>query len=196
MNKNPLYSAVVAALVALQVMLMLVSWIISTAAPATGVNSLLSGEGIRWFVGRFTDNVCQPPLLWIVLLCMAAGALRECRLRECRLSSLRTRYALLMAALALLVFIVVVVLLTCVPHAILLSSSGSLWHSSFSRGIVPMVALAVIVAAIVFGVCSGIMRSLDDVCRALTRSVPVMCPLLLLYILAAQLYYSLIFVFG
>ena len=40
------------ALVVAQLLLMLLSWMISTAQPDSALHSLLSGEGIRWMVGH------------------------------------------------------------------------------------------------------------------------------------------------
>ena len=41
--------------------LILLSWILS-AAGVEGVRSLLSGEGVRWFVGDFARMVASPLL--------------------------------------------------------------------------------------------------------------------------------------
>ena len=40
-----------------QIILILVSWLITAAMPELFVRSLLSSEGIRWFFGQFTSNI-------------------------------------------------------------------------------------------------------------------------------------------
>ena len=45
------------ALVLAQLLLMLGSWLWSAALPLSGVRSMLSGEGIRWFLGHFADKM-------------------------------------------------------------------------------------------------------------------------------------------
>ena len=44
-----------------QSLLVIVSWLLS-AMRLEGVRSLLSSEGIRWFVGGFSDIVANPLL--------------------------------------------------------------------------------------------------------------------------------------
>ena len=56
--------------------LILMSWILS-ATGMEGVRSLLSSEGIRWFVGGFAEMVASPILAWIVLLLIAIGAFMQ-----------------------------------------------------------------------------------------------------------------------
>ena len=56
-------------LAALQILLILVSWIVSSATQQTYVHSLLSSEGIRWFMGRFSENLATPVLVWLLTVC-------------------------------------------------------------------------------------------------------------------------------
>jgi aminobenzoyl-glutamate transport protein len=72
MNKT--VSVIALLLIAAQVLLVLLSWLLS-AMMTEGVHSLLSGEGVRWFFGSFTHMVASPLLAWLLLLCMAGGCL-------------------------------------------------------------------------------------------------------------------------
>ena len=49
-------------LVIAEVLLVIVSWLLS-AAMMEGVRSLLSSEGVRWFFGSFTMIVASPLLM-------------------------------------------------------------------------------------------------------------------------------------
>ena len=80
-TKEALAASVVAMLVA-QVMLFLVSWLVTAASPETNMRSLLSNEGIRWFFGSFTDNVAVQPLVWIIVLAMAWGMVTESQITD------------------------------------------------------------------------------------------------------------------
>ena len=42
-------------LMALQLLLILLSWILDASSSSPTVNSLLSEEGIRWFIGQYTN---------------------------------------------------------------------------------------------------------------------------------------------
>ena len=110
---------------------MLVSWLFSAAYPTSGVRSLLSAEGLRWLMGHFSDLLATPLLVWIVLCSIAWGCLsRSCLLH--RPTNYRERRAQFMALLLLGIIVGVMVLLTAIPHAVLLSAVGGLWPSPFS----------------------------------------------------------------
>ena len=53
-----------------QLLLLLVSWLLSAVFPVSGIHSLLSGEGLRWFFGSFADMLATPVLVWILLRSM------------------------------------------------------------------------------------------------------------------------------
>ena len=93
------------------------------------------------------------------------------------------------------IYVGIVLLMTVVPHAVLLSADGSLWPSPFSSSLVPLVSFGIMAAALIYGTVSGSFLTLADVFQALVRGLQKSAPLLLLYILAAQLYFSLCFTF-
>jgi aminobenzoyl-glutamate transport protein len=87
-------------------------------------------------------------------------------------------------------------LLTAVPHAILLSVSGDLFPSGFSRSIVPVVTFTVSVMSVSFGAVSGNLKRVEDVVEAMTIGLGWGSPLIIIYIVLCQLLYSLGFVFS
>jgi aminobenzoyl-glutamate transport protein len=181
------------ALVLAQLLLMLVSWIYSAAIPASGVRSLLSSEGVRWFFSTFSSVLATPVLVWLLLLAAAFGCLSRSGLLTFWRSD-SSRRPLLASLSVLLLYVVIVLLMTVVPHAVLLSASGRLWPSPFSASLVPLVAFGLLLVAIVYGVLSGRFRSLSDVWESTVYGLRQSAPLLLFYILAAQLLSSLLFV--
>ena len=58
-----------------EIMLILLSWLLSAAMPNSGIRSLLSGEGLRWFMGHFGNILATPQLAWLLLAAIAVGAL-------------------------------------------------------------------------------------------------------------------------
>ncbi len=176
-----------------QLLLMLVSWLCSAAFPASDIHSLLSGEGIRWLLGSFTDVMASPLLVGILLLAMAWGMLRACGILTVG-RTYRERRALWLSAFYLAVYIGAVLLLTLTPHAVLLSASGRLWPSPFSSALAPIVAFGLTSAAWVYGIIAGRFQTLADAYGALLLGLRQCAPLALFYILIAQLYHSLLFV--
>ncbi|MBO7046178.1 MAG: AbgT family transporter [Prevotella sp.] len=181
--------------------LILLSWILS-AAGVEGVRSLLSGEGVRWFVGDFARMVASPLLAWLLLSMMAVGAFLRSGLTSLwhedrsRILSYRDRTAFRVSLVLLVAYVAAILLLTVVPHAVLLSASGSLFPSPFSRSIIPIVAFGLTLVSITFGMMSGRMQSLSDVLEVLSYGIRRYAPLLVLYVFSIMLYQSLRFVFS
>ena len=181
--------------------LILLSWILS-AAGVEGVRSLLSGEGVRWFVGDFARMVASPLLAWLLLSMMAVGAFLRSGLTSLwhedrsRILSYRDRTAFRVSLVLLVAYVAAILLLTVVPHAVLLSASGSLFPSPFSRSIIPIVAFGLTLVSITFGMMSGRMQSLSDVLEVLSYGIRRYAPLLVLYVFCIMLYQSLRFVFS
>ena len=156
-----LLAYLVLALALAEVVLVLASWLLS-ATMAGNVRSLLSSEGVRWFFGGFTAMLASPWLVWLVLLAMAGGCLWQSGIVSIRLplSSLhyRQRVALRTALILLLIYVAAVLALTLVPHAVLLSATGRLFPSPFSRAFVPIVSFGVLLVSVSTSV-SGVATS-------------------------------------
>lgn len=194
MKKKKVCAYVALALAVAQVVLVLTSWLVTAAMPEVFGHSLLSPEGIRWFFGRFQDNLASPLLVWLLLVSIACGALRRSGLSNFDSSEYRQRIAMRLVVAELLVFLLVILALTVVPHAILLNVMGGLVPSSFSSSFVPYVCFAVAFVSVSFGMTSGKLRGVESVFDALTEGIGRMAPLFLLYVLGTQLLYSLLYV--
>ena len=181
-------------LLAAQLLLMLVSWLLSAAIPTSGVRSLLSSEGLRWFLGHFSDVLGTPLLLCLLLLLMAYGCLKRCGILHFK-SSYRQNRALIITLSLLFVYVGVIVLLVMMPHAVLLSATGLLWPSPFSAAIVPMLAFGTTLLCAVYGYVAGTYCNMSDVYQSLISGIREGAPFLLFYVLLGQLYYSLQYIF-
>ena len=193
MNKRLIALACVAFGVA-ELLLVILSWLIS-ATRLDGVRSLISSEGIRWFVGEFTYTLASPLLVWLLLALVALGCLQRSGLMS-RGRGYRDRVALRVSLSFIIIYVVIICLLTLMPHAILLSVTGSLFPSAFSRALVPIICFGVGVLSISFGMVSGRLHTLTDILDALTFGLQQGAPLIILYIMFFQFYASLLFVFG
>lgn len=192
---SKLLSRLALALFLAELLLFLLSWLLS-AMMTEGVRSLLSSEGIRWFVGRFADVLQTPQLVWLLLLSMAGGSVAASGLLRHRPQTYRERVAIRLTLLFLIIYIGVLSLLVFMPHAVLLSADGELWPSAFSRGLVPAIAFGGVLLSLVYGTMAGAFRSLSDAFASLSQGVSWCAPMLVLYVLIVQFYASLCFVFG
>ena len=196
-------SRIAAVLFFAEMVLILVSWIVTAAKPEIGMRSLLSEEGVRWLFGHFTSNLLTPLLALLLFGAMTYGAVRCSgivaplrNLRSAYRSSYRQRFALQVVAVEVIVAVIIILLLTLVPHAPLLSVTGSLFPSSFSHSIVPLLCFCTTLFALTYGAFSGSFTSLTDMFRALYAGIVSAAPLFVVYVFAAELYFSLLFVFG
>ena len=165
MNKRLIALACVAFGVA-ELLLVILSWLLS-ATRLEGVRSLISSEGIRWFVGEFTYTLASPLLVGL----MSRGR------------GYRDRVALRVSLSFIIIYVVIICLLTLMPHAILLSVTGSLFPSAFSRALVPIICFGIGVLSISFGMVSGRLHTLTDILDALTFGLQQGAPLIILYVL-------------
>ena len=179
--------------------LVIVSWLLS-ALRLEGVRSMLSSEGIRWFVGGFSDIVASPLLAWLLLMLIACGSIQQSGVIPLLGSkgkiSFRDRLALRVASVFVLLYAIVICMLTIMPHAILLSVKGSLFPSAFSRSILPIICFGVTLFSIVFAMMSGHKKTGEDIIDILSYGIRQGASLVIIYIFAIQFYASLRFVVG
>lgn len=180
-----------------QLLLILGSWFVTAAWPDLPMRSLLSSEGIRWLFGTFAQNLLTPLLAWLLLGSVAYGAVVSCGLTELRRPfTFRQRSALRFVAVEALLFLVVLLLLTLIPQAPLLSATGQLFPSAFSDGLVPFLCFAVTVLALTYGLTTARLSTLGDVLHALTVGFSKCASLWLLYILGVEFYASFRYFWG
>lgn len=181
-----------------QCVLVIVSWLLQ-AMRLEGVRSMLSSEGIRWFIGGFSDIVASRLLVWLILLLIALGSLQQSGVVTFFSTkgerSFRDRLALRVAFGFLAIYAIVICMLTLIPHAILLSVKGSLFPSSFSRSIVPIVCFALTLFSVVYATMSGNKKTGEDILGILSYGIRQGASLIIIYIMAIQFYASLRFVF-
>ena len=195
--KSKLVAWVSLLLLALELLLVFVSWLLS-ATMTEGVRPLLSEEGVRWLCGHYATILLSPVLIWIILLSMAIGALVKGGLIHAfvQRNSYRERIAWRVTCVLLLLYVVSIALTVVLPQGVLLSATGALWPSPFSRAIIPLLSFGCLLSSVCYGSLSRTFTSLADVTDALSWGIAQSAPLLLLYVLGAQLYQSFLFVFA
>lgn len=208
--KNRLLARVGVALIVAEALLVIFSWLLS-AMRLPGVRSLLSSEGIRWFFGTFIQMVASPMLVWLLLILVAYGTVLKSGVtlfssthpslsgdaaKTSTRLSYRDRIAFRVALAFILIYIIIITLLVTMPHGILLSVTGSLFPSAFSRALVPIITFGMSLFSIVFGLMSGRFVNLTHILEALSYGISKGAPLFILYILFIQLVFSLSFVFN
>lgn len=190
-------------LVGLEVLLILASWIVTSAMPELPMRSLLGSGGIRWFFGHFTESLNTTFFVDAMLLVIGGGTVIASGLSSALhdiLSRKRLRYldrvGLWVVLVELVVFLVVVILLTLVPHAILLSVTGHLFPSSFSNSLIPIISFILLVCSLSFGIISNRFNSIEQVYESIIYGLKRFAWVVPIYVFAMELYSSIIFVFA
>lgn len=196
--KHKIFASSIFIFIVLQILVILGSWFVTVVFPALPVRSMLSSEGIRWFLGQYTSNLASPLLVWLVLAGMTYGALRSSGLSRAIMYfsniSYRQRFALKVVVAELIFFAIVLFLMTFLPQAILLSVTGELFPSSFSRSLIPFVCFLLTLFSITYGLINASFSSLTDIFCSLTSGITAISPWLVIYVFVIQLYYSILFV--
>ena len=192
--KNKLIAFIAVLLIVAQILLVLLSWLLS-AMMNEGVRSLISGEGVRWFLGQFVSMMQTPLLVWMLLLAMAIECVRQAVGGAESVGRKRRIWAAGMALSVSLFCVTVVGLLAVMPHAVLLSATGQLFPSPFSRSLIPLLALTTILSATAYGLVIRSFHSFTDIIRALVGGLEALAPWLLVYLLAMQCYETVRYVF-
>ncbi len=190
--KIKLTAYLTAILTIVQLAVILLSWVLS-ATTTLAVRSLLSPEGIRWLLGHFNDIILSPVLVWLLLMSIAYGTFKYCRF-SLRSTNYRERMGRNAALFVFALLTVVILLLGVVPHAILLSASGSIFPSPFSKALLPMLSLVIIICSIVYGLMARTFPSFTSIVEACLKGISQGAPLLLIYILFIQCYESLCYI--
>lgn len=211
--RNKLGYIVLVLLVA-QLALILLSWLVTAAFPELPMRSVLSSEGIRWFFGSFVSNQLSPLLIYFIMAVMAVGACVRSRLYDALRETLsntrsslttssnhqhkvhyREKVGLRIALVEFIVYVIIMVLLTAIPHAILLSVTGQLFPSSFSSSFIPSLSLIIIIMSLTYGVASGTIDSVAKMHKILVGGLEVGSRLVPTYVVGIQLYMSIRYVF-
>lgn len=171
------------------------SWVMGMLMPDIGVRSMLSGDSVRWFFSNFTSFVSGEGLAWVLLLSMAWSSFKACGIVSMRSHfTIDDKVALACAIVTLGFCVAVILLLSVVPHAALLSVSGSLYPSPLSKSLVAVVSFIVIFTSIVFGVMSGRYHSAADIFVPMCNGVSKSARLIVIYIFAAQFISTILYV--
>ena len=181
-----------------QIMVVILSWMIKTIYPDFNGRSLLSGEGVRWFLGNFTNNVASNILVWIILIGLSWGAIRASNIlqvyKRSHTLSYRERLGFRVVLIEIMIWFIVIVLLSFIPHAAMLSITGQLFPSSFSKSIVPLIAFIALFSSITYGLIIGRLRKGNLIIEALSNGIKQIAPYIIIYIILVQLIYSIKFV--
>ena len=164
--------------------------------PESFTHSLTSPEGIRWFTGHFVDHLTSAWLVWLVLISISIGVVRQSRVLHFDHTQYRQRTALRLMLFELVFFMGILLALTLMPHAILLNAVGTLFPGPFTQSLIPYICFSVVVMSMSYGIMSESIKGISQVYDAMNQGIRLLSPCFLFYILVMQLYTSVLYVMG
>ena len=179
-----------------EVGVVLVSWLLTAAMPESFTHSLTSPEGIRWFTGHFVDHLTSAWLVWLVLISISIGVVKQSRVLHFDHTQYRQRTALRLMLFELVFFVGILLALTLMPHAILLNAVGTLFPGPFTQSLIPYICFSVVVMSMSYGIMSESIKGICQVYDAMNQGIRLLSPCFLFYILVMQLYTSVLYVMG
>lgn len=186
-----------AAMLTVEMGIIVGSWIVSVILPEKGIISLISHEGIRWMVGELPEKLASEVLLWIILSAMSWGLFRNVFLRipkNSGVSEYSERIAIHATVIITLIITMAVGYLLFGPDSILLSATGTFQGSSIAAGIVPLICLSVSIIVSTYGLFSGRLGSMERIFKAMSGGVYDAIPYIILYLATATVIYSLVYI--
>ena len=177
-----------------EVVVILVSWLLTAAMPESFTHSLTSPEGIRWFTGHFVDHLTSVWLVWLVLISITIGVVKQSRVLHFDPTQYRQRTALRLMLIELCISAGIMLALTLLPHAILLNAVGTLFPGPFTHSLIPYICFSVMVMSMSYGIMSESIKGISQVYDAMNQGIRLLSPCFLFYILVMQLYTSILYV--
>lgn len=203
-NLNNFLTYILVLVIILSAVFIVGAWIVSAVFPECQIRSVLGNDGIRWLLGHFTENVCTPLLVWIILLALSFGCIDRSGLfadlskavngGTAEKFDFRSKIGMVIVGVEFFVVVLVMSLLSVVPHAVLLSVDGTLFPSSFSNSLVPVMSFTLVLCATTYGITTNRFRSVISWGKSLAHGMSRCSMLIAVYIAAAELYSIIRFV--
>ena len=173
-NKSKIFVLLSLCLLILQALTILGSWIVSAMWPSMGINSLLSGRGLRWFLGHMPENLSDTTLVWIILSCIIIGAFVWSELPKKIIAHSKNDYR---ERFAMAFF----------PHSSFLGVTGHLFPGPFLSAVFFIVGLGLSLGIAVYLMLSGKVDTYETVEQICVFGLQKAAPLIVIYLLLKEL---------
>lgn len=162
-----------------------------------GCKNLMSGDGLRWFVSDFMDNIRHSPWDYILMLSISISILKESEIFNFRNKKIYLKQKKAYFLVGLLIAIIAALIIICyfLPGNVLLNAFGSFKNSPLQHGLFPIIAIIIIILSLVYGYASGRFTGLDEIIRALVVLLMNISAYFVTFIIASQLYAIVLYSF-
>lgn len=185
------------ALIVIEALLILLSWIVYVAMPEAGVRSLLSGEGLRVLLSGYISELSAGGLGLLVLMAVGGGAVVRSGFLKALFnrSSLdfRHRFALQMCYAEVLIAVAAVLVMVFIPHSPMLSVTGHYYPGPLLYGLYSCLVLILLVVSYTYAGFGGDITDYDRAADIVTYGLRHTAWIIVLYLIIVELYSSIKF---
>ena len=189
------------ALFLLTALVCVLSWIGSVYG-WQGVNNILSGEGLRWFLHSLTDRYLNSPFLGeVTIMAFGIGLFARSGLfvlfadifKGVRKPSRKEKRALTIAAFYALLYLIIIAILALGPSEIVRSVTGSLRGSALASGSWFLLSLGIGSLSVVYAYSVDSFNSHLDIVRGMTHGVVIFAPFFVALFFICQFFTILLY---
>lgn len=155
-----------------------------------GCKNLTSGDGLRWFVSNFMNNIRQSPWDYILMLSVTVSIFKESEIVNFRNKKiyLKQKRAYFLVGILLTVISALIIIFNILPGNVLLNAFGTFENSPLQNGLFPIISIVIIIISLVYGYASGRFSGLDEMIRALVALLANISAFFVTFIIASQLF--------
>lgn len=181
MNRPKLFVITTLSLCTVQILVILVSWIVSAVFPAYGFNSLLSGSGVRWLLTCWQNSGCSEMITAFLFGAFFLGAFVWSGLPK-KITSFRSygydeKFAVMMFFFVMIVGVAACLFFALYPHSPLLGITGTLAAGPFLKASFFVLGSALLGGSVAFSLLSGRIQSWEDAACVLVYGLKAVAPL-------------------
>lgn len=185
------------ALIVIEALLILLSWIVNVAMPEAGVRSLLSGEGLRVLLSGYISELSAGGLGLLVLMAVGGGAVVRSGFLKALFnrSSLdfRHRFALQMCYAEVLIAVAAVLVMVFIPHSPMLSVTGHYYPGPLLYGLYSCLFMLLVGLSYTYAGFGGDITNYDHAADIVTYGLSHTAWIIVLYLIIVELYSSIKF---
>ncbi len=199
-NKAKVFVSVVVALAVAQLLVILISWVVSVLFPTLEVNSLLGGEGLRWLLSSYEKNTNTPLLFYLLLTCFAIGSLFSSgvahRLLHITSCNRDERWGITLFLVIVFVAVVLCVVYALYPLSFLLSVNGTIYPGPYLPAALIALSMAIVLGSFLYITITVPFHSMASrLMRMMTIGLVTVVPLVIIYFQTMELICSILYVF-
>lgn len=187
-NKRNIFGLLFAIILASQGLVILLSWIISAVWPDMGINSLLSGAGLRWLINNLVVNETDSVLVSLLLLSFSWGTFVYSELPKkiilWKYCSYKERFGMGIFFFVIFVFVSASCFLYMLPHSPMLDVTGHISTLSLLGSLLVLLSVAIFTGSMTYILISEHEKTAE---KALVFGIQKAAPVIVIYIMLKEL---------